>query len=127
MFLKKYINTQDFSPNIIGGEIKSISIEKIEQILNMVVFFPELVTKKAIFTLEKAIQNCKLNLTKVNIFPKYLPNLFSENYYNELLLEVINQIPSISGCLEGSHIKIQENTLEIFLSHGGKEILINKK
>lgn len=126
IFLKKYINVKEVPENIMNGEIKSIYIEKIKKILNLVIFFPEIVTRKTIFSLERLLQNCKLNLNKVNIYPRYLSDLFSTKYYNEILLEINNQIPSISGCLEGSYIEVQEGMLYVFLSHGGKEILINK-
>lgn len=126
-FLNKYIDNDLFPNDIANGNIRSMNIDSKNRILNIDVMFPQIVKRHELYNIEKHLQKSQLNLNKVCINPNFPCEAFSEAYYPELIEKIVKDTKSISVTIKGSTAKIKDDNLVIFLEHGGKDMLVNKK
>lgn len=76
-----------------------------------------------IFECQRAIEK-KANLNKVKITVKYIPTMFCDNYFPELVAELKSLSAIVNGFLEGANFSFENNTLHIALKNGGKSMLL---
>lgn len=115
-------NTSDFPQEVANGEILKLNIFSKARSIALTVKFNGLVSRDNIFDAEHKIAKL-LSLSSAVIKPKFLPSMFSADYFPQLYLAVKHHIPSINGTLNNAQIKFEGNTLTINLQNGGKNLL----
>ncbi len=71
---------------------------------------------------------CKtLRVSDFLILPKFAPNLFSKEYFSEIVEWLKHEEVPVNGFFEGATADLNGNVLTITLSHGGSEILQSVK
>lgn len=67
---------------------------------------------------------CKtLRISDFSILPKFAPNLFSKEYFGEIVEWLKYEEVPVNGFFEGATAELNGNILTVTLSHGGCEIL----
>lgn len=115
-------NTSDFPQEVANGEILKLNIFSKARSIALTVKFNGLVSRDNIFDAEQKIAKL-LSLSSAVIKPKFLPSMFSADYFPQLYLAVKHDIPSINGTLNNAEVKFEGNTLTINLQNGGKNLL----
>jgi hypothetical protein len=82
----------------------------------------KLLSKKDLSRLEEKIKNA-YRLEAVEIFTSYPPEWFGVSYFPEILEQIKKKVPCSNGFFTGSTCELKENRLEVFLSHGGYDLL----
>lgn len=126
-FLENYIDIKAIPGTVISGIVDFVKINKEERNLELNVTFSGLIKRNVFFDIEKMLMESILNLNNVVIIPKFPKTCFCEEYYKEVIKEVMRKQFSISGTLQGSTARYCRKSLVISLKHGGKNILISKK
>ncbi|MEE0858090.1 MAG: PolC-type DNA polymerase III [Acutalibacteraceae bacterium] len=85
-----------------------------------------LVERQSIFSVEEKIKNSTLSPYLVNIKPKFCKELFTPEYYPQLVLQLKKDTPSFNGSLNDSTITVNGDVITVNLCHGGKNILQTK-
>lgn len=122
-FFQPYINVSELSETIADGEIQKVEINQQIRMLSLQVSFLDLVQRKDLFALEKAIWKSPLELQKVELFPHFPKERFSEDYINEIFCELKRRDASLTGCFKDAQVTLQDEKLNITLMHGGFELL----
>ncbi len=120
---KDYINIEKLPLLISGSNILNILIDFGDRSIKVFAEFSGLVDRQSLFTAEKMICECSLDLAQCRIYPKYSPTLFKEEYYPELVLELKRRCASLNGTLNDSFVNVDGEKLIVTLKHGGKSIL----
>ena len=71
-FFQPYIDVSKLSETIAEGEIQKVEINQQIRMLSLQVSFLDLVQRKDLFALEKAIWKSPLELQKVELFPHFI-------------------------------------------------------
>lgn len=108
------------------GVVSNIRINKAERTLSVFVHFPELVGGKALIQAEKQLASSALSLSKAEIIPHFSKELFTPDYFQDLVEQIKKKIPSLNGTLKDAEVSIYGNNLRICLKNGGKAILDEK-
>lgn len=119
-FFGTYIDCSNLPEPLLSGELKQLQINAKERLITSEVSLNSIVARKALYDAEKRVSDCKqLNLARAQILPKYDANLFSIDYYPELVIELKRREATINGTLLGSTAALEKDTLTIELKHGG--------
>ncbi|QNO19329.1 PolC-type DNA polymerase III [Caproicibacterium amylolyticum] len=123
-FFGTYIDCSNLPEHLLSGELKQLHINAKERGITAEVALDGIVMRKVLYDAEKRISACKqLNLSRAQILPKYDSNLFSIDYYPELVVELKRREATINGTLLGSTAALENDTLTIELKHGGANLL----
>ncbi|MGN1131109.1 MAG: exonuclease domain-containing protein, partial [Ruminococcus sp.] len=122
-FFNQYIDSQKFNTTIYNAEISDVNVNSKLRTISLRLELDALVSREDLHNAEKLIKFSVLSLNKVTIFPHFGKELFSEEYFDQLIIELKNSIPRINGTFKNSSVKVQGDTLCITLSNGGKAIL----
>lgn len=98
------------------------------RMLEAYAFFPELIGKDDLYRIEEEIRD-KYQLNGVRLFPSYPPELFSEDYLKEVIIE-LQRIGAVSrGFFEKYAAKIEgkQITVEVYFNDGGVNLLYDGK
>ncbi len=123
----QYLNGLKPSDALSSAEVKNVKIDAKNRILEIDIFLSRLVERNEIFSAEKEIERSALSLERCNICPCFDPSLFGEECYSGLADEVRRRLASINGTLNGSKAVISDGRMTINLTHGGADILLEKK
>lgn len=116
-------------PEIIAeGIVNSVDLDTNTRTMDLHVTFSKLVERRALFDAENRLQRSKLGLSLVKIMPKFAKDMFTVEYYPQLILQLSRQIASLNGSLRNSKAEFKDGSRFIItLEHGGEIILKNKK
>lgn len=103
-------------------EILSIGINDDKTSIVIFVAFKKLVSKSQLIIIENNIKQ-SIGIESFRIMPRFSPELFSAEYFNSLIFELISRKVSINGFLDDAEVILIDNKLIISIKHGGKEIL----
>lgn len=109
----------DFTKNL---EIDKISYSENHTKMSFYVSASKLIGAKGLFTFEAQLER-ELQIGTVRIYPTYAPDLFSLEYFPELVEYLRREISVINGFLEDAEVELKNNVLEITLKKGGLTIL----
>ncbi len=90
--------------------------------LDVTAAFTDIVSTDAHKTFEQNIKNA-MNLSKVTLFTKYTPDMFSVKYYPILVEELKSTVAMVNGFLDESSASFYNNTLSIELQNGGAALM----
>ncbi len=122
-----YFDTTKVSPIVGDAVINNISINSQLRTMKVDVDFPKLVSRNDIHTTENSIKNSVLALNKFVINPHFSRDLFSKDYFEQLITELKISIPRINGTFKNSTVEYNNGTLYISLNNGGKALLDSVK
>ena len=94
--------------------------------MDIVAEFGALIRTESLFDVEKKICSSILNLSQCHILPRYDAELFTEEFFPELVTELKRRNASLNGTLNDVQVRSSDDTLIITLQHGGKDILLQK-
>lgn len=107
--------------------VESMNIDSKDRKLYVDVAFSQFVKRHVLFNIEKELEKSKLDLSLAKITPKFLNIKFTDEHYQDIILEFIKENKSLSSVLKDSSARIQDDNLIITLKHGGVDLLLNKK
>ncbi len=122
-----YFDASQVSPIMGEAVINRISVNLQLRTIKVDVDFPQLVSRNDIHTTEKHIKNSELALNKFVINPHFGRELFSKDYFEQLITELKFSIPRINGTFANSTVDYSNGTLFISLNNGGKALLDSVK
>ena len=123
-FFNKYINDgKEIHNSVSIGIVKQVNIDKAKRTVELTVRFSDVIDRELLFEAEKIYCESALSLNKVTIIPDYTSVSFTEETYNDVILEVKRRIPSLNGVISDSTVQINGDTLVVELMHGGKAAL----
>ena len=123
----QYIGDLKLSKTLLNAEVDGIKIDTKKRTMDMNLFLSQLVKRNEIFSTERQIAQSALALAKCIIHPHFDSSLFGEACYFDLVEEIRRRLASINGTLNGSTVKIADGKMTINLTHGGADILLEKK
>ena len=119
-FLQEY--TTDIPESIQKGDIYKLTYTQKLDGISMYAVFPSLLEFGDIIEFEKKLE-VVLKLAKFRLYPRYDEKLFSMTYYPTLIEMLRRELSVVNGFLENAEVKLNEEKLDITLSHGGLDIL----
>ena len=104
------------------GEILDFTVFEEQKKIEVTVLFPEIISKKLIFTIAKSIREA-YQLSVIKLYTRYSEALFSDAYYPEILTYISLKMPGIKQFLENSKASYQNQILTIQLEGKGVDLL----
>ncbi|MEE0930874.1 MAG: PolC-type DNA polymerase III, partial [Acutalibacteraceae bacterium] len=108
------------------AEVINIRYEKNLRKITVNLKLSSLIDRQSLYFAEDEIKNSMLSPYAVSIKPKYSSELFTSQYYSQLIIQLKKETPSFNGSLNDSDITINGNVITVNLKHGGKSILQKK-
>ncbi len=124
---ESYFDTTKVNSVIGDAVVNNISVNPQLRTMKVDVDFPQLVSRNDIHTTENSIKNSVLELNKFVINPHFSRDLFSKDYFEQLITELKITIPRINGTFKNTVVEYNNGTLYISLSNGGKAMLDSVK
>lgn len=121
-----YIDVEKIPLTISKAEVTNIRYEKKIGKITISLQLNNLVERNAIFELEDSIKSSTISPYALRIKPKFTKELFTAEYYPQLVLQLKRDTPSFNGSLNDSTATLNGDVLTVQLSHGGKDILQKK-
>ena len=121
-----YINNQ-INNDILSGNVTDVKVNASLRTLEIFVKFNNLINRSDLHKAENLLKQSSLALNKVVINPCFNKDLFTVDYFSELVSELKLTIPRINGIFGNSSVRIEDNTLIISLNNGGKAVLDSVK
>ncbi len=106
------------SEQLSGGEVLNLKIDKENRELYIAVRLIGVASKAVLFGCEKAIQSA-LELKKVEILPKYTPDMFTAEYFHDFVALLKRKTPYANGFFQDCKTEFENQTLTIELANGG--------
>ena len=100
----------------------SININKQNDTMNIVVKFTNLVTQSDILSLERELIK-SLELTSVRICTVFPPELFTTDYFSEILIYIKRDNATLKRAFNDAEARIEDNRFIITLYHGGETVI----
>ncbi len=108
------------------GKVLKIQLSNQNNNVNIIGAFSKLISIANINAFNTNLKNA-LNVKSVRLFTKYTPDMFSENYFPELVYKLKNKASVVNGFLENAVATVDDNTLIIELKNGGYKLLQKSK
>ncbi len=119
-FLKEF--SSDIDDKVNKGMISKLTYTNNFSKISFYVNYESIVPFESIVSFEKNLQE-KLEIESVSLNCIYPPELFTENYYPELVKNLKRSIGVINGFLDNSRVSLSDDTLNIEIKNGGYDIL----
>ncbi len=117
-FLKGQVNN-----DVLDGVITDLRVNSALRTLEVSLTLNKLVPREQLHKIENDLKKSALSLNKVIINPYFGRDLFTVDYFNDLVYELRLSIPRINGTFKDSYAHLQGDTLVVTLQHGGKALL----
>lgn len=105
-----------------NGEVLKIVRDEPKNLLNINVRFDDLIPMEELFKANETISGLAGGVN-ATIYPKYFPELFTEDYIYDIIELLKKKNPLIQNYFDGAEIANDDNVFEITLLSGGKGIL----
>lgn len=126
---KKYIPDADMYRELMElGTVISTRADKDRKLVETVVSFPRVIRKQTLYMLEEEIRKA-YEINSVRLLPKYAPELFTEDYIPDLVLETERTGIVARGFFGNYQYRLenQKLTFEVPFSEGGVYLLEDAK
>ena len=117
---------EELKDSFANARVLSIDFDRKQSAMSCEVIFPALIKRSDIFENEQIIVK-KLGLSSFSIHPKYTPDLFSADYFSEIVALLKKRVSVVNGYFDNSTAEYNGNTLKIELKNGGLQLLQNAK
>jgi DNA polymerase-3 subunit alpha (Gram-positive type) len=104
------------------GEISKIILDHDKLNMECTIIFHEIISKQLLSQLEQELKS-SLNLDRFIICCKYTPDLFSADYFENILYMLKKKISVINGYFDHAKVSYCDKLLSIELTNGGAAIL----
>lgn len=108
--------------HIADSEVCGLHINQAKREMRVLLRLDKLMPRSVFLPLQVAL-GATLQLQDIRIEPRYAPMLFSSEYLPEILARLGNSGVPVNGFFNGCKCDLLEDTLCIYLSHGGHEFL----
>lgn len=108
--------------SICGGELYKLTYSEKMDAISLFARFPNIIPAADIFAFEKSVERT-VKIDRVRLYCRYPETIFGMNCYEELLALLKRDVSAVNGFLDGADVHFFDDTLEITLMHGGKQIL----
>lgn len=120
-FLNEY--TSDIPEITKNGKIYKMTYSSGLTEISFFVKFDKLIPYDDVISFEKKLENL-FSIEKVNLFCAYFPELFSMNYYNDLICKLKRKLSVVNGFLDGADVDYADGLITIGLKNGGYDLLV---
>lgn len=124
---KDYICLEAIEEEVLTSGVENIKVNTREGSISFVLICSKYFTNDVLENLKSEIKNSKLMVNNVFVSPRFTPEMFSENCFDDLIFELKKAIPTINGTFKDADILYSNNHLTINLKHGGGAFLKAKK
>ena len=126
-FFEPYMKKGGLPAAIGAGNIESMKIDAQHRSMALHVAFSQPVERRLLFDAEQALAASDLNLSMVEINPRFPAQTFSVEYVPQLMAELGRKFASLQGTIGDATAALEKDELTVFLKHGGMQILEEKK
>ena len=119
-FLSDYIET--LPESTLSGEILKITHNKKVTKINITAVFKELVSYEDLILFGNAMAD-ELEISEVKLLPKYTPDMFCIEYFQEIVKEMKKDHSVINGFLDDADVVLNDNKLSVTVKNGGFELI----
>lgn len=120
-FLSEY--TLNVPEAVQNGNIYRITYTAEHTEISFYVKFNKLIPYRDILTFEKNLESF-FNLNRITLHCTYSPEMFTLDYYGELIAKLKRRLAVVNGFLDGSDITYADGLITIGLKNGGYELLM---
>jgi len=120
-FLSEY--TLNVPEVVQDGSIYKITYSADQTQISFYVKFNKLIPYRDILTFEKNLESF-FNLNRINLHCTYSPEMFTIDYYGDLILKLKRQLAVVNGFLDGSDVSYADGIVTIGLKNGGYDLLV---
>ena len=120
-FFNEYID--NIPKSVYDGKILKICFSKNRTVMTVTSVFKDIISHTAVNTFNLNMKNA-LNVESVNLLTKYTPEMFSADYFGELIYKLKNRLAVVNGFLDDADAKFENNILTLYLKHGGGDLLL---
>ncbi len=124
---ENFIDQNSIDSTILDASVKRVNTNASLRTATVYLDLDKLVTRKALHNAENALKKSRLALIKAEIKPCFNKDLFSADYFGELVEELKIKIPRINGTFGNSETDFDGEVLNITLKNGGKALLDSVK
>ncbi|MGN1480583.1 MAG: PolC-type DNA polymerase III, partial [Porcipelethomonas sp.] len=120
-FLSEY--TSEIPEAVVDGNIYKLTYSADLTEISFYVKFTKLIPYKDVIAFEKHLEGL-LNLDKINLHCTYQPELFSMDYYNDLISKLKRRLAVVNGFLDNADVNYGDGLITIGLKNGGYDLLV---
>lgn len=120
-FLSEY--TSDIPEITKDGMIYRLTYSADQTKISFYVRFTKLIPYKDVIAFEKHLEYF-FHLDKLNLHCAYSPELFSMDYYGDLILKLKRKLAVVNGFLDNADVKYGEGLITINIKNGGYDLLM---
>ncbi len=123
----RYIDSSALDPAFQNAVVTGTSINTDLRTADIYIDFDKLIPRSEIEKASNLLKKSPLALIKANIHPHFGKDLFTADYFQELITELKKDIPRINGTFVGSETSFDGETFFVTLRNGGKTLLDSVK
>lgn len=120
-FLNEY--TCDIPEITKDGMIYKLTYSSNQTEISFYVRFTKLIPYKDVISFEKHLENI-FHLDRINLYCSYAPELFTMDYYGELISKLKRKLAVVNGFLDNADVKYGDGLITIGIKNGGYDLLI---
>lgn len=120
-FLNEY--TIDIPEITKDGMIYRLTYSSNQTEISFYVRFTKLIPYSDVIAFEKHLENI-FHLDRVNLYCSYAPELFTMDYYGELISKLKRRLAVVNGFLDNADVKYCDELITIDIKNGGYDLLM---
>lgn len=120
-FLNEY--TCDIPEITKDGMIYKLTYSSNQTEISFYVRFTKLIPYKDVISFEKHLENI-FHLDRINLYCSYAPELFTMDYYGELISKLKRKLAVVNGFLDNADVKYGDGLITIGIKNGGYDLLM---
>ena len=117
-----YLPSGRLSQAILDGVVESMDMDHSTRCMEVTVRFSQLISPDEIQQVESELAQA-LRISAVAVHPLYQPDLFTAEACASLIPYLKKENVAVNGTFEDARFVLDEDVLEVYLSHGGLNIL----
>ncbi len=122
----QYISKEELGDAFETARLLSVDLEKKKREMRCEVIFSALASREELFRCERILVD-RLGLSSMQIAPKYTPDLFTPDYFPQIVLLLKRRVSVANGYFNDSTASFDGTTLKIELKNGGFQLLTEAK
>ena len=114
----------EYSEAFFGSKVEDFKISKEQKKIELVIRPQKFVKKNVIMVVAKDIR-AVYDLNSIKIYTRYSPEMFSHEYYSEIVTYISLKIPALKEFIQNSEAQYADGILDIYLNVHGADMLVN--
>ncbi len=112
----------EYAEAFLGSKVEDFKISKEQKKIETVIRPQKIVDKEIIMVVAKDIR-VVYDLNSIKIYTRYSPEMFSEEYYPQIVKYISLKMPALRQYIQNSSAVYENETLKIHLASNGADIL----